>query len=157
MVYNSTMQNELPPEPTTKDVVKFVVQNLDRIDMERLANEIAKASWITRTNNIKASTFVLEQIRSDPSFAMAHIERRVFASKNAPKIIEEMVAGQKVPAIKLIRHGYSLGLKEAKELADRLQDELFLRDRVQAAYNSNVDFGNDQQAAFDEIMEHIDG
>ena len=151
------MHNEPIAEPTVKDVVKFVVQNLEHIDMERLANELAQASWITRTNNVKASAFVSEQIRSNPSFVLARAEKRVFAAKNAPKIIEEMVAGQKVPAIKLIRYGYSLGLKEAKDLADHLQDELFLRERVQAAYNSNVTFSKDQQAAFDEIMEHIDG
>lgn len=157
MVYNSTMRYEPDAEPTAKDVVKFVVKNFEHIDMERLADEMAQASWITRPLELKASVFVSDQIKGNPAFAMARIERRVFACKNAPKIVEEMIAGQKVPAIKLIRQGYGLGLKEAKDIADHLQDELFIRNRVSSAYNCNATLGKDQQAAINEIMEHIDG
>ncbi len=151
------MQNPLDtPEPNAKDVVKFIIQNLDHIDMERLADMLAQASWITRANGVKASTFVTEQIKGNPSFVLTRAEMRVFAAKNAPNVIAEMVAGNKIPAIKLIRQGYGIGLKEAKELADHLQDELFMRNKVKAAYNAQVTFGKEQQLAFNEIMEHID-
>lgn len=157
MVYNGTMHDQPVDNPTVKDVARFVTRNLHHIDMERLAADFERCAWITRAAGVKTSAFVAEQLHADPSFALRLIRQRVVACKNVPLIIAEMKAERKVPAIKLIREAFGIGLKEAKDIADHLHDETFIRfGTPKVPYNCSATFDEKSKAAFDEIMEQID-
>jgi ribosomal protein L7/L12 len=148
------MHTDLNVEPTVKDVVGFLIENISHIshiNLERLAKEIAAASLIEIPKNMSASKFVAEQIRQNPRLVLNRIEHRIFIAQNVSKIIKEMEADFKIGAIKLIRLFYFLGLDDAKIVAHAVQC-------VRAKTHSNFKrpLSGAAKEAFEEIMESID-
>lgn len=138
-------------------VVKYVVQNAEHLDMARVARRLA-AVYFMPVPDIKPTAFIAERAKNSPALTLDIIQKCVLASSSAPIILTELSGGNKVPAIKLIRQAYVLGLKEAKDVADRLQNELYIRNKTKTPYYSNdFEFSDEMQLAFDEIMERIDG
>lgn len=168
MVYNCTMHDEPDDKfPTVADALKHVIRNAENINMERLADDLQRTQWVVRDGNQSATSFVSKFIKTYPAFALEKVQRNVFATVNAPEAVKHMIAGDKVAAIKIIRYAYSLGLKESKDVADRLQDELFIRGLVNSPFSVreltekpfdiSARFDHGQQTAFNHIMEHVNG
>ena len=155
-MYNSTMQDE---EVTFKDAYQFFIKNSEHIDLQRLVADFLRANWIKPDPDLSPSQFVTKQMRDNPDFAMHTIQKRAFASQNVGRTVELLRAwtpdaGGKVPAIKLVRESYGIGLKEAKDVVDALCG--FIANGEKTPEQWCLNFDTHQRLAFDEIKEHME-
>lgn len=155
-MYNSTMQDE---EVTFKDAYRFFIENSEHIDLQRLVADFLRANWINPDLNLSPSQFVTKQMRDNPDFAMSTIKKRVLASQNVGRTVELLTrwtpaTGGKVPAIKLVRESYVMGLKDAKDVVDALCDFIANGEKMSESWDLN--FAAYQRLAFNEIKEHME-
>ena len=147
---------------TVADVVKFMVQNSDHINLERVAQRLATthilagaAGW-TLEPDTKPSTYIAKVAKQSPDFTLQTLKHHVFVTTSIPQIIKHISDGEIIQAIKLVRSCYDLGLKEAKDLVLRLQLELYLRYRIGTFTICSLPLGPEMRSVFDEIMGHFD-
>ena len=148
-------------QPTSRDAVKFYLQNSGTIDLPRLIAFMASRypgaflQFIEDAFGADADAVghALAKRRPEEFLDLMKTQTKHFeAASEAVKVM----ATNKVAAIKLIRQAWGFGLKEAKDIADNLCVEMGKRGMMTAPSYGVLPLSDPAMvAAYDVLLSHL--
>jgi hypothetical protein len=150
---------------TSQDALKYFLRNQEKINLSDLLKDFAVSepdgflSFLSdltgKTPTQVAAAIVKQRPETFMRFATGG-QVKFQAARDAIQFLTG-VTSQKVAAIKRIREAWGFGLKEAKDIADNLQEELYNRGRTSSPYTPSTprySMNAECLAAFNYIKEH---
>lgn len=112
---------------TPNAAARFYVQNSQHIDVGRVADELSLDLALAhrkREPGLSDNAFVAQELKRDPFRMMRLMQRRVGRAKACPTIIDALMAGRMVVAVKTVRDAWSMTLQQSKDVTDAVDAEL---------------------------------
>lgn len=145
---------------TTAEAVKHFLKNSRSVNLDLLVATMASREpqafleFIQKAFNIDPADFVGEMAKCDPVKFMDLIERSKGTFDGIGRSINFMLEGNKVDSIKECRQTFGLGLKEAKDVIDKLHEELAKMGKCAVPSYSAPHLNAELTGIFNEIMTH---
>lgn len=141
-MYNGNMDQ--PTAITPQDALKYFLKNQDTVDLNALLRDFAVSepgNFLEFLSDLTGKTptqVAATIVKQRPETFMRFATGGQVKFKAARGIVHDLtvVQMQKVPAIKKIREAWGVGLKEAKDVVDLLQEELCNRGHIRGSYTA---------------------
>lgn len=151
---------------TSQDALKYFLRNQESINLPGLLKDFAVSEpdgfleFLSDLTGKTPTQVAAAIVKQRPETFMRFATGGQVKFQAARDIVQDLtvVPMQKVPAIKKIRAAWGFGLKEAKDVADLLHEELCNKGRILGTYTSYTPLSSlspELQAAFNYIKEHF--
>lgn len=164
VVYNAHMSENLPETTSPAEAAKFFVKNSKEIDVDLMvANFAAKnprgfISFLAEHFGIDGVDIAgqLARLNPDSFMVLATAQREVH--RGVAKSINALLNGNKVQSIKECRGAFALGLKEAKDIVDLVQEQMVKRGLIGGPpYTISMpSLTPDLQAIYQQYVQYLD-